>query len=319
MRQVQQVTDAYEYCRQLTQRASKTFYWGSAFLPPAKRQAIWAIYAFCRKVDDIVDETMDGATPSVGRLQDSRSPMKAINGWRLALTRLYERGVANDDPILRAWEDMLTHYSVPLQPALDLLEGVATDLTKSRYQNFDELSLYCYRVAGTVGLMTSSICGYVDERALVYAVDLGIALQLTNILRDIGEDARKDRIYLPQEELDKFGYNEAELMDGVINDAFRDLLRFQMKRADEYYLRSLPGIELLNTDSRLAIRLSSSLYQRILDRICMNDFNVFTLRASVPMQTKLVTASTYWVLQQFDLYAKVPHILRSESLISSHR
>ncbi|GER88503.1 phytoene desaturase [Dictyobacter vulcani] len=319
MRQGQRVTDAYEYCRQVTQRASKTFYWGSVFLPPHKRQAVWAIYAFCRRVDDIVDEAAEDSTPAVGHLRGSSSPAQALEGWRQALTRLYERGTASDEPILQAWEHMLEQYSVPFQPVLDLLDGVEMDLTRQRYQNFEELSLYCYRVAGTVGLMTSPIFGYEDESALPYAVDLGIALQLTNILRDIGEDARRNRIYLPADEMERFGYREADLMAGVINDAFRELVRFQMGRADEYYQRGTLGIELLDADCRLAVRLSGTLYQRILDRICANNFNVFTMRASVPLQTKLMTASTHWFMQQFDLHTRGSHSLRSQqSAVSSH-
>ncbi|GCE19628.1 phytoene desaturase [Dictyobacter kobayashii] len=321
MRQVQQVTDAYEYCRQVTQRASKTFYWGSVFLPPQKRQAVWAIYAFCRMVDDIVDEEADGTTPAIGHLRGSYSPARAIDGWREALIRLYEQGRTADDPILLAWDHMLEYYPVPLRPALDLLDGVEMDLTRQRYLNFDELHLYCYRVAGTVGLLTSPIFGYEDEEALNHAVDLGIALQLTNILRDIGEDARRDRIYLPLDEMARFGYSETDLMEGVINDEFRELVHFQMKRADEYYQRSLPGIDLLHPDCRLAVRLSGTLYRCILDRIRINNFNVFTMRASVPLQTKVRMASTHWFMQQVDPYVKGIHSWKGQhqSALSSHR
>ncbi len=303
MRQVQQVTEAYENCRQVTQRASKTFYWGSIFLPPPKRSAIWAIYAFCRVVDDLVDEAAD-TTLRVGHLRGSYSPAKSIDGWRRALEHIYRYGEVGDEPILYAWRDMLERYPVPLEPALDLLEGVMMDLTQKRYRTFDDLYQYCYRVAGTVGLLTAPIFGYQDEVALAYAVDLGIALQLTNILRDIGEDMRRGRVYLPQEEMARFGYSEADLMAGVINDAFCQLVRFQIDRADDYYRRAQPGIALLDADCRLAVRLSSTLYRGILDRICINDFNVFTRRASVPLKTKLMTVSSHWFIQQYEMYMK---------------
>lgn len=319
MRQVSQVTDAYEYCRQVTQRASKTFYWGSVFLPPAKRQAIWAIYAFCRVVDDIVDEAADEKVLRIGHLRGSRSPAQSIDNWRRALTRLYKQGFAGNDPILLAWDHLLQEYPVPLEPALELLDGVEMDLKQTRYQNFDALRLYCYRVAGTVGLLTSSIFGYEDECALVHAVDLGIALQLTNILRDVGEDARNGRIYLPLEEMEQFGYRESDLMAGVINEAFCALIYFQMQRAEAYYGRSLPGIDLLDADCRLAIRLSGTLYRRILDCIRENNFDVFTTRASVPLPTKLMTASSHWIMQQLDLYLKGPYNSRRQSVVSSHR
>jgi phytoene synthase len=306
MRQVQEVTAAYENCRQVTQRASKTFYWGSIFLPPPKRSAIWAVYAFCRVVDDLVDESA-ATTLRVGHLCGSRSPAEDIDWWRRALERLYRCGEAGDEPILCAWRDMLEYYPVPLEPMFDLLDGVMMDLTQKRYRTFDDLYLYCYRVAGTVGLLTAPIFGYQDEAALAYAVELGVALQLTNILRDIGEDARRGRVYLPLDEMARFAYSEADLMDGVINDAFCQLVRFQIDRADDYYRRAQPGIALLNADCRLAVRLSSTLYRGILDRIRINGFNVFTRRASVPLKTKLMTVSTHWFMQQYEMYMKGLH------------
>ncbi len=304
MRQLQQqasqVTEAYEYCRQVTQRASKTFYWGSVFLPPAKRRAIWAVYALCRKVDDAVDEVLDGTGPREGHLLGACSPQKVLDEWRASLTNVYQGKDIGDDPVLCAWRAMLEHYPVPLQPALDLLDGVEMDFTRHRYQTFDELYLYCYRVAGTVGLLTAPIFGYQDERALLYAVDLGVALQLTNILRDIGEDAQRNRIYIPLEEMARFGYTEAELMAGRINDAFCALLTFQMARANDYYAHAQPGIRMLDADCRLAVRLSGTLYHSILERIRLNEYNVFTRRASVPLQSKLMVVSHHWFAQQFE-------------------
>jgi phytoene synthase len=299
MRQ-EQVKSAYEYCRQVTRQASKTFYWGSAFLPPAKRRAVWAIYALCRTVDDIVDEAASNS-PRVGHLRGVEEPAQSLDYWRRALERIYEGYGDDRDQIQCAWMDMLAQYPVPLQAAMDLLNGVEMDLRRNRYQTFDELYLYCYRVAGTVGLLTSPIFGYQREEALPRAVELGVALQLTNILRDIGEDACRDRIYLPQEEMERFHYSEADLMAGVVNDAFCDLIRFQIARADEYYQRAQPGIALLSQDCRLAVSLSGTLYHSILDRIHLNKYNVFTQRASVPLKTKLATASQQWMLQQFEM------------------
>ena len=208
------VMEAYDHCRALTQQASKTFYWGSIFLPPPKRRAIWAVYAFCRVVDDIVDEAScveNGQyAPRSGHLAGASDPERALDYWRQALTRIYQYGGSDDGPIQQAWSDMLERYAVPIQPALELLQGVTMDLTQRRYNTFQDLHLYCYRVAGTVGLLTSPIFGYSHEDALPRAVDLGVALQLTNILRDIGEDARQGRIYLPQDEMRRFGYSEGE-------------------------------------------------------------------------------------------------------------
>ena len=303
-----QVMEAYDYCRRVTQRASKTFYWGSVFLPQPKRRAVWAVYALCRIVDDIVDEEMHPDTPQVGHLTGSSDPKRELEYWRTSLEHVYERGAIDEkNPVQVAWSDMLERYPVPLAPVLDLLDGVEMDLSINRYQNFDELYLYCYRVAGTIGLLTSPIFGYQDASALQHAVDLGVALQLTNILRDIGEDARRNRIYLPQDEMQRFGYTEQDLMAGVVNDAFCNLVRFQMARADDYYKRSQPGISLLSPDCRLAIRLSGTLYRGILDRIHINNYNVFTKRASVPLQTKLAAASQYWFLQQYETRVKNFH------------
>lgn len=299
MRQAQ-VKDTYDYCRRVTKQASKTFYWGSLFLPPPKRQAVWAIYALCRIVDDIVDESPDPISSNPGHLVGSMMPVKELDYWRCALQELYQSGSPGGHPVLQAWYDMLQHYPVPLQPALELLDGVEMDLTTNRYRTFDELYIYCYRVAGTVGLLTSYIFGYQDASALEHAVELGVALQLTNILRDIGEDARRDRIYLPQEEMERFGYCERDLMNNVINQSFCDLVGFEMARTEEFYQSAQPGISLLSPDCRLAVQISGTLYHDILDRIRLNNYNVFTKRANVPLQTKLVTASAHWFMQQFE-------------------
>jgi len=274
------------------------------FLPPPKRRAIWAVYAFCRVVDDIVDEAFESQAPQPGHLSGSQSPEDELAYWRIALERIYRYGGSDYSPIQVAWNDMLEHYPVPLQPALELLQGVAMDLSVIRYETFDDLYAYCYRVAGTVGLLTSPIFGYHQDAALIHAVDLGVALQLTNILRDIGEDARRGRIYLPQDEMRRFGYSEAELMAGIINAPFRELVRFQIARAHEYYQRSLPGISMLSADCRLAVRLSGSLYSHILDRIRLNNYNVFTKRASVPLKTKLAAVPQYWFMQRMEMRAK---------------
>jgi phytoene synthase len=275
------VASAYEYCRRIAE-TSKTFYWGSLFVPQPRRRALWAVYAFCRTVDDIADNEMDQARARA-----------AMDHWREALARGY-RGQAGD-LIMVAWVDALGAYAIPLQPALDLLDGVESDLHRSRYATFAEVSEYSYRVAGTVGLLTLPIFGYADARARTAAVALGIAMQLTNMLRDIGEDARRGRIYLPQEDLDHFGYSEDELLAGVINDAFLCLLEFQMNRAQQYYALARPGISLLAEESRLAVMLSYELYRRILERIRGNAYDVFTKRAFVPMREKILAVPRFWL------------------------
>lgn len=276
------VDQAYECCRRIAQEIARTFYYGSLFLPAPKRRASWALYAFCRIADDIADE------PAL-----YPEPLQSLDAWRHALEDVYAgrpRG-----PVMRAWADMLERYPTPLGPALDLLDGVEMDVRGVRYATFDELRLYCYRVAGTVGLLMSPVLGYQDEAALAAAVDLGIAMQLTNILRDIGADLAQGRVYIPDDELAAFGYSRAELEHGVRNDAFTQLIKFQIARAEDYYQRGVRGVALLEPDSRLAIALSATLYRRILGRIRANRYDVFTKRAHVRTLGKLTAVPGAWL------------------------
>ena len=278
--------DAYAYCRSIIRHAAKTFYWGSLFLPRRKRMAAWTLYAFCRSVDDCVDEQRDVAAAET-----------ALDLWRTRLLHAYE-GVASD-PITYAWVQMLHTYDVPLQPALDLIEGARMDLHPTQPATFDELHLYCYRVAGTVGLLMAPVLGYRSREALPCAVDLGVAMQLTNILRDVGEDLANGRIYLPRDEMARFGYSEDDLRASVIDERFIALLRFQMDRAQDYYTRARPGIEMLDKSAQLAILTSAELYRGILDAIRANEYDVFTKRAYVPTPTKMLMMPRLWFAARF--------------------
>lgn len=276
------VPRAYAHCQQVTRQASKTFYWSSLFLPRPKRLAAWAIYAFCRSVDDIAD-TPDKTT----------DPKRELEVWRDHLRRVYQGEVRH--PIMHAWHDMLDHYDVPLQPALDLIDGVQTDLDAVRFTTFEELHRYCYRVAGTVGLLMAPVLGYQSPEALPCAVKLGVAMQLTNILRDVGEDANLGRIYLPAEELAQFGYCETELLAGVVNEPFIALMQFQIARANRYYGEALPGIALLDPSVQIAIQASAQLYRGILAAIEDNAYDVYTRRAFVPLSAKLTMMPRLWL------------------------
>ncbi|HKV83154.1 MAG TPA: squalene/phytoene synthase family protein [Ktedonobacterales bacterium] len=272
---------AYEYCRDVARVIARTFYYGSLFLPRSKRRATWALYAFCRTADDIADE------PAL-----FPQPLAELEGWRQGLLETYAgrpRG-----PVMTAWADMLRTYPVPIEPALDLLSGVEMDIAGARYDTFDELRLYCYRVAGTVGLLMAPILGIEDASATGSAVDLGIAMQLTNILRDIGEDARNGRMYLPREDLARFGVTEGDIQRGAVTPAFRALMRFEIARTREYFARGLRGVALLSPDARLAIQLSGELYRAILDRIVRNEYDVFTCRAHVSLPAKLAALPGAW-------------------------
>ena len=277
----------YAYCQRITREIAHTFYYGSLFLPAEKRRAAWALYAFCRIADDIADER--DLYPD---------PLAALQRWRQALLGAYAGSPRG--PVMRAWADTLTRYPVPLQPALDLRSGVEMDIAGASFATFDDLRLYCYRVAGTVGLLMAPVLGYRDESAettqaaLAAAVDLGIAMQLTNILRDLAEDAARGRVYLPTDELSAFGYARADLERGAITPAFFQVMRYQIARAEQYYARGLRGVRLLDPDARLAIALSGSLYRAILRGIARRPQDVFTRRVHLSAPAKLALLPGAW-------------------------
>ncbi|OJW06571.1 MAG: hypothetical protein BGO39_00605 [Chloroflexi bacterium 54-19] len=271
---------AFRYCQRVTRRGSRSFYLGSRLLPPDKRRAVWALYTFCRSSDDMVDLEQDGLA--------TEARLAQVSEWERQVRDCFAGQVDSSRPAMVALAHTFARYKVPQAPVFELLEGMRMDLTRSRYASFEELELYCYRVASTVGLVMCEIIGYTDKRALHYAVKLGMAMQLTNILRDVGEDARIGRVYLPQEELRRFGYREEDLLAGVSNDRWRELLRFQIERARQYYRAAWPGIDLLDPACRNSIRVAARLYSLILDQIERNDYDVFTRRAYVPLPQKLL-------------------------------
>jgi len=271
------VRAAYQTCRDITRIASKTFYLASLFLAAEKRRAVWAVYAFCRTADDVVDRTAPAAD-RIAALDDLERKLLAAS-----------RGRANE-PIFIAYADAARRYDIPLEPALSLLRGARMDITIRRYATYDELCEYCYLVASTVGLLVSPILGTHSEAALPFGVTLGRAMQLTNILRDVGEDALMGRIYLPAEDLERFGYAENRVFEQVVDENFVALMQFQIARVRELYAEAEPGIAMLSAESRYTVRLALSLYRRILSAIERNGYNVFSRRAYVPLRSKIVTA-----------------------------
>lgn len=268
---------AYLQCREITRVASKTFFLASLFLAPEKRRAVWAVYAVCRTADDLVDTT---AAPGerVARVDDlERKLLAAMAG-------------NPTDPIFIAYADASKRFAIPIEPALELLRGARMDITIRRYATYDALCEYCYLVASTVGLLVSPILGYASPAALDYGVMLGRAMQLTNILRDVGEDARMGRVYLPAEDLARFGYAEDDVFAQKVDERFVALMRFEIERVRAIYLEAEPGIALLSPESRYTVRLALSLYRRILRSIELNGYDVFTRRAFVPFRSKLATA-----------------------------
>ncbi len=261
---------AYHACRAITRYHSKSFFLATRMLPAPKRLAMEALYAFCRTSDDTVDMSYDGAD--------------ALARW-VALVQ--HPLPPQDHAVLVAWNDTCIHYDLPFDLICELLAGVAMDLSVRRYETFAELWVYCYRVASVVGLLSMRIIGY-QPGAEPYAIRLGIALQLTNILRDVGEDARRGRIYFPLEDLRRFNLTEVEILHGVNDDRFKALMQFEIDRAEALYRASWPGILKLNPDGQLAVAAAMLLYRAILGKIIVNGYDVFNQRACLSMTEKLL-------------------------------
>lgn len=282
------IEDSYELCRQITAKYSKTFYLGTLLMPEEKRRAIWAIYVWCRRTDELVDGPRASFTTD-----------ETLDQWEEQLESIFAGTPLEDADV--ALVDTLERFPVDIQPFRDMIAGQRMDLYRSRYETFEELNLYCYRVAGTVGLMTTPVMG-VDTTARTApwdlyrnmqhdptqeAIALGVANQLTNILRDVGEDARRGRIYLPLEDLALFNYTEADLFNGVVDERWRSLMQFQIQRARKFYASAEAGISALSSDARFPVWAALMLYRGILDVIERNQYDVFRKRAYVPGPQKL--------------------------------
>ena len=282
--------DAYSYCKNISRHHAKTFYLASLFLPKKQQNPIFAIYALLRTVDDVVDMAEDKLKDGL-ITSDEISMM--LESWKSRLKACYAGNVDND-PIMMAWQDTLKSYAIPIDLPLDLMDGVAMDIEFKPFETFEELYVYCYKVAAVVGLMTSEIFGYSDKQALEHAIELGIAMQLTNILRDIGEDVDRGRIYLPLEDLRRFNYSQEEFMQKRINNNFINLMKFQIERARGYYRSSEKGIPMLEKQSRFGVSISSINYGNILSAIEKNNYDVFSIRAYRSFYQKISTIPYVW-------------------------
>jgi phytoene synthase len=269
---------AYAYCSSITAAHSKTFYTATSLLPREKRNAVRALYAYCRVSDNIVD-------CSEGDVEES------LAGWR---HRALSAQPLPDDLIATAWTDTQLRFQITTRYAEQFIEGVARDLCQKRYQTFEELAAYAYGVASTVGLMSMHIIGFSSTEAIPYGIKLCVALQLTNILRDVGEDWRAGRIYLPLEELAAFGLTEADVASRRVDERWRALMRFQMTRNRQLYAEAMPGIRMLNPEGRLAVAAAGELYRAILDDIEAHDYDVFNRRAHVSAWGKLARLPGIW-------------------------
>nr|UQV25520.1 squalene/phytoene synthase [Heracleum moellendorffii] len=276
------LSEAYDRCGEVCAEYAKTFYLGTLLMTPERRRAIWAIYVWCRRTDELVDG------PNASHITPS-----ALDRWESRLEDLYKGRPF--DMLDAALSDTVIKFPVDIQPFKDMIEGMRMDLKKSRYKNFDELYLYCYYVAGTVGLMSVPIMGIApDSQATtesVYnaALALGLANQLTNILRDVGEDARRGRVYLPQDELVQAGLSDEDIFAGKVTDKWRNFMKKQIKRARMFFNEAEKGVRELSPASRWPVWASLLLYRQILDEIEANDYNNFTKRAYVSKPKKILS------------------------------
>jgi phytoene synthase len=273
---------AYEECRLITKREAKNFYFAFITLPPRKRNAIYAAYSFCRLADDAADEEMplDDKLNLLGELRQKLSTTYSGNPSGRVFTALAH--AANT-------------FDIPEEYLQGVISGVETDLTKNRFQNFEELRTYCYQVASVVGLICIEVFGYSGEKARGYAIDLGLAMQLTNILRDVQEDLERDRVYIPLDEMRDFGYSVEELKQGVINDPFHRLMKFQAQRARQYFDSGFKLLPFLSPRSRACPAVLGQIYSHILDKIEARGFDVFSGRVSLSKREKYMVTARTWM------------------------
>jgi len=278
------MNDPHQYCQDKAAASGSSFYYSFMFLPAARRRAITALYAYCREVDDVVDECTD---PGVARTK--------LAWWRDEVARLYAGNPQH--PVARALADVVRPFGITQDQLLTVIDGMAMDLDYNRYPDFDTLKVYCHRVAGIVGLMSARIFGYTDPRTLDYAADLGLAFQLTNIIRDVGEDARRNRVYLPLDELAAAGLDAAQIVHGSggDGDAFRQLMARQVDRALATYDQAFTKLPAQDRKAQLPGIIMAAIYRTLLEEIRADGCRVLTHRTSLTPLRKLWIAWKTWL------------------------
>jgi 15-cis-phytoene synthase len=272
----------HEYCRQKAVASGSSFYYSFLFLPEPRRRAITALYAYCREVDDVVDEPSDAG---VARAK--------LAWWRTEVASIY--GGHPHHPVARALAEVVGPYGLEQARLQDVIDGMAMDLDYSAYPDFDALKVYCHRVAGVVGILSARIFGFEDPRTLDYAADLGLALQLTNIIRDVGEDARRNRVYLPLHELAEYGVTTDEIAHGRETENFRRLMDFQIARAHECYDRALAKLPAADRKAQRPGLVMAAIYRTLLDEIRNDGSHVLMGRTALTPMRKLWIAWRTWV------------------------
>jgi len=271
-----------EYCQKKAAASGSSFYYSFLFLPAPRRRALTALYAFCREVDDVVDETAETQVAAA-----------KLAWWRAEVANLYRGNPQH--PVTRALQPVVGEYSLAQGHLNEIIDGMEMDLTQTRYLDWAALERYCHRVAGAVGLLAAAIFGYRDARTLEYARDLGIAFQLTNIIRDVGEDARKNRIYLPMDELKRFEVPAADILNARETPQFNALMRFQDARARGWYDKALAALAAQDRRAQRPGLIMAAIYKALLDEIVRDDFRVLSRRTSLTPLRKFWIAWKTWL------------------------
>jgi phytoene synthase len=270
-----------QYCQYKAATSGSSFYNSFRFLPKDKRRAITALYAFCREVDDVVDENTD-----------EEMARASLEWWRSQVADIYTGDPMH--PVARALVDVVEEYGLQQEYLQAIIDGMEMDLDQFLYGNFESLKLYCYRVASVVGLLSAEIFGYSDRETLEYAHDLGIAFQLTNIIRDVGEDAKRNRIYLPMDELEQFNVSATDILIARETENFRKLMAFQIERAHHYYQQAFMHLPAIDREPQRAGIIMAAIYQATLDEIVTSGCHVLTKRVSLSPTYKLWLALKTW-------------------------
>ena len=271
-----------DYCQQKAASSGSSFYYSFMFLPPNRRRAITALYAYCREVDDVVDEC-----------QDPQIAATKLAWWRTELDRLYAGQPGH--PVTQALLPVLSEFNLPQEQLLEIIDGMEMDLQQTRYLDFKALSLYCYRVASVVGLLAAEIFGFQDRGTQKYAHDLGMAFQLTNIIRDVGEDARRGRVYLPMDELKRFDVPVADILNSKYSDNFRKLMEFQIERAEHYYVQAMSQLPDIDRKTQRPGLVMAAIYRTVLYEIKRDGCQVLSQRTSLTPVRKLWIAWRTWI------------------------
>jgi len=271
-----------DIAKEISRKSKSSFYYAFNLLPAEQRDAMNTVYAFCRQTDDIVDE---------GNLSDDYKYEK-LRKWRIELEKSLQGH--SDYPLINKLSKTIQHFNIPLEPFFDLIKGMEMDLQKKRYLTFDDLQKYCYNVASTVGLMCIEIFGYRHPSAKDFAINLGIALQLTNILRDVKKDAEKGRIYLPKEDLDKFNYFEDDVLNNKYNENFQRMMQYQVDRAREYFNAATACLNLEDKKAMFAARAMQHIYFRMLKKIVDADYDVYNNKIRISTAKKVGISLGVW-------------------------